>query len=113
MEGLLEILGVALAAIAVPLAAIIGVYLARMLKQVVSRLDCERKEHWAWLAINWTIDQFPGLVKTKQFEEAVRWMADKVPGMDRKEIEDFIRAMFTAKKEALEMGKNAEGSSKK
>ena len=106
MEVVREILGLILVAVAVPVAAIVGTQLARLLKRQVERLDCDKKERVAWSAIGWVLDKFPGLTETEKYQKAMERVANVLPGLSKEDVDEAVHALWKAKKDELGLGKD-------
>jgi hypothetical protein len=95
-----SIFGTILLAIALPVAAIIGKLLATLIKKGISKIDNSIAQQLSWQAVVWAENTLKTSTGSEKFQKAYEWMAAKMPGMNKEDIEKFIETALA------EMDKN-------
>ena len=91
-----QLLGSILLAILVPVATAIGVLLGKLIKKAISHIDNKIIQQLAWQAVLWVENTFKDLHGKDKFDKAYEWLAKKLPGIEKEDIE---KAIETAVKE--------------
>ena len=90
MDILQQLLGSILLAVLVPVATAIGVLLGKLIKKAISHIDNSIAQQLAWQAVLWVENTFKDLHGKDKFDKAYEWLAKKLPGVEKEDIEKFI-----------------------
>ena len=90
MDILNQLVGPILLAILTPLAAAVGMLLAQLIKRAIAHIDNAIAQQLAWQAVIWVEQTFTDLHGKDKFNKAYEWLAKKLPGVEKEDIEKFI-----------------------
>jgi len=81
-----------LLAVLIPIATAIGALLGRLIKRAISKIDNALLQQLAWQAVLWVEQTFKDLHGKDKFDKAYEWLAKKLPGVEKEDIEKAIEA---------------------
>jgi len=90
MDILNQCLGSILLAVLIPIATAIGALLGRLIKRAISKIDNALLQQLAWQAVLWVEQTFKDLHGKDKFDKAYEWLAKKLPGVEKEDIEKAI-----------------------
>ncbi|OQX78905.1 MAG: phage holin [Candidatus Omnitrophica bacterium 4484_70.1] len=105
MDILNQCLGSILLAVLVPVATTIGVLLGRLIKRAISHIDNKILQDLAWQAVLFVEQKFTELHGKDKFDKAYEYIAKKLPGVDKEDIEKAIEAAVKAMNEEFPKSK--------
>lgn len=91
-----QILGSLLIAILIPVAAALGLLLAKLIKKGISKIDSEALQSVAWSAVHFVEQKFRDLHGKDKFDKAYEIIASKIPGVEKENIEQAIESCVNA-----------------
>ena len=92
MDVLHQLLVQILLAIVIPVITVIGILLGKLIKKSISHIDNKLMQGLAWQAVLWVEQTFQNLHGKDKFDKAYEWLANKLPGVEEKDIERAIEA---------------------
>ncbi len=102
------ILGQILLLILVPIAGVLGTYMAKLLKRAIVNIDNASLQSLAWVAVRWAQDKYSHVKGSDQFGKACAHVADKVKGVSGSDVEKAVAAAYQSMK--AELGNAASSS---
>ena len=87
-----QILGSLLVAVLIPVAAALGLLLAKLIKKAISKINSEAMQSIAWTAVHFVEQKFKDLHGDDKFDKAYEIVAGKIPGVEKEDIEQAIES---------------------
>jgi len=95
-EILQTLFGNILMAVLIPVAAAVGLLLATLIKKAISKIDSEAIQAVAWQAVLFAEQKFKDMHGKDKFDKAYEYVAGKLPGVSKEDIEKAVEAAVGA-----------------
>lgn len=92
MENWGILLGNILIAILIPIATALGIFLGKLIKGAIAKIENETLQAVAWTAITFVDQKFKDLHGKDKFDKAYEAIAKKLPGVNKEAVEQAIES---------------------